>query len=69
MEELSRVCSNAISASSPRRLLQPWQEIEYLPISARFWTAPVLWRFQIEQWLRLQKRQRTGAVQNADAIS
>jgi hypothetical protein len=35
-------------------------------ISARFWSAPVLWRFGIARHA-LEKRQRTAAVQDAGA--
>src|SRR6185369_5720755 len=34
-------------------------------LSARFWTAPVLWRFSTHRMSSVQKRQRTAAVQDA----
>ena len=35
-------------------------------ISARFWSAPVLWRFDVA-WPAVEKRQRAAAVQDAAA--
>ncbi len=37
-----------------------------LQISARFWSAPVLWRFGVVS-RALEKRQRAAAVQDAGA--
>ncbi len=39
-----------------------------LQISARFWSAPALWRFGIV-WPVMEKRQRAGAVQDTVAQS